>query len=376
MNSTDRQTLDVTAALETRASCLLGEINSSERPEIRLVWKSERLNSAVYEFFVRASRHSKSVIVKVPFVANKVDSTRITGSEDRPRMYSKAPTGEKGAWEFRTLQRIHSHFTDLGDQRFGTIQPLELLQPNNVLVLEKSAHQSMTKLLRSAHRWQLARGSILPQVFENVGAWLREFHCLPGDDWTRSRNSHRTDYVSAAQRFTASLAQQTGQSSFFRQAFNRLKTAAHVVLPDEIPLTTCHGDFAPRNVLVAESGAVTVFDTLARWRAPMFEDLAHFCLALRTAGTQASTLGWYYSKRQLNEWESSLLRGYYGDRPIPWRELRLFECLLALERWAAFEFRFREARGTRRLAKMVRATVWGRHFKKHVSQLVTEIDRE
>jgi len=128
-------------------------------------------------------------------------------------------------------------------------------------------------------------------------------------------------------------------------------------------------------MLVGEQNRVTVFDTLARWRAPIYEDLCQFLLGLKLSGMQASLQGWWHPQSVLRQYERYFLEEYFRDQSIPWKTIRYFECTLLLERWAAIVFRAKEAKGMRRLAKSTRAMVWGRYMARCVDTMLRDIDR-
>ena len=105
-------------------------------------------------------------------------------------------------------------------------------------------------------------------------------------------------------------------------------------LPLTLPLGLAHGDFAPRNVLADGNGRVTVLDTLARFQAPIYEDLGYFLNDMNTARLQTCSLGSAYSLRFLADCRSALLRGWSND-PLDHRAIPLFEAQALLDRWCA-----------------------------------------
>jgi hypothetical protein len=110
---------------------------------------------------------------------------------------------------------------------------------------------------------------------------------------------------------------------------------AAAVLPDSLPLVVGHGDFAPRNVLLANAGPLVVLDPMPRWRVPRFEDIARFTVGMRLVAPQIYSLGGAFSRRDLDRREAHFLSGYHGDEPIPADAIRSYQALIMLDKWAA-----------------------------------------
>jgi hypothetical protein len=111
---------------------------------------------------------------------------------------------------------------------------------------------------------------------------------------------------------------------------------ATLTLPDSLPTAVGHGDYAPRNVFRLPDGRVTVFDPLARWAVPTYEDLCRFLVNVRLMGLQLHTHGAAYSADWVESLERDVLRGYRaegGDAPEP--ALRCYELLILLDKWSA-----------------------------------------
>jgi hypothetical protein len=101
-----------------------------------------------------------------------------------------------------------------------------------------------------------------------------------------------------------------------------------------MPLGLGHGDFAMRNVLV-DHGRIVVMDTRARWRAPVFEDLAQMIVALRANRPQLLSQGALFDGHGLRRLENALLTGYFGGSTVPRLEINLFIVLVLLDLWSA-----------------------------------------
>jgi hypothetical protein len=190
---------------------------------------------------------------------------------------------------------------------------------------------------------------------------------------TRCRHEHPHEVLEAVERFSAHLAAAGYEARFFRELPARLAPAASL-LPPRLPLGLSHNDFAPRNILLAADGRMTVFDTQGRWRAPIYEDLAYFLIAIQASGLQVLTGGALYDRPLLARCESAFLAGYFEDEEVPLLSLRLFACLLLLERLSALVTRHQTARGWRRPLKGCRLALWRRFGVGQLRRFVNEIE--
>jgi hypothetical protein len=295
--------------------------------------------------------------------------------EDRLRLYPKTDPHLKHLNEYRALRAIHQQFASSdGDPRFDAIRPLEALSYPHALVMEKSESGSFGSIWRSANRLQHRFcGADVEAVVRRAGQWLRIFHALPPLEHTRARSAQRDDFLEAADRFSFNLAKAGFEERFFHDLPRRLGSLA-AALPSKLPLGLSHNDFAPRNILLAGDGRVTVFDTQARWKSPIYEDLAHFLIALQASGFQICTAGAWYDRRLLSRCEKAFLQGYFGDQAPPLTAVRLFQCLLFLERLAALVCRYRTAQGWRRTIKGCRWALWRRYCVGQIRRSLDEIE--
>ena len=90
-----------------------------------------------------------------------------------------------------------------------------------------------------------------------------------------------------------------------------------------------------RNILIGPSARVTVLDTLAKWRTPIYEDIGYFLTGLKTSYPQILTQGLVFNSRQLDIYEQEFLEGYFGKEPIPYSAVWLYEALALLDKWSS-----------------------------------------
>lgn len=361
---------------------------------VRLVSQSDRVNSQLYEYVVSAKNFSRRLMVKVPFpskVSTQATSERPPAKPDRPRLFAKIKPEFKVDCEFAAMSAVMDCVAQLGDSRFGAVGILDQLHEPPALVMEKVSDPSLRYLLiadraalrpASALRWGGRQTSVTPTLSNrlvaamyNSGAWLRNFHRLPDANHTRERNECEADFVRSIHLFTDYLRERIGRTRFFGALDEKLASAAHRILPQRLPLGLCHGDFAPRNILVGPAGRVTVLDTLARWRAPIYEDIGQFLVALNSPGPHNLWMDQAGCALRAR-YERAFLSGFFGDGPLPLAQIRLFECQVLLERWVSLAHRHWEAGGWKRWIKGCRLALWTPLATRHIPRLLAEAEVE
>ena len=252
------------------------------------------------------------------------------------------------------------------DQRFAAVRTLDLLPDESALVMEKANASALNWQMLTASQFTRRRADLesLARVFQNAGAWLRQFHELPSLSHTGERGTTREEFIESIDLFTDYLSD--GKPDPWNHIRDVITAAATDQLPKILPMGLNHGDYAPRNVLTEPSGRISIIDTIARWRAPIYEDLAHFINAIKISHPQVWTFGLAYKKPDLEMFETRFLNGYFGDTAVPRVQVRLFECQMLLERWAAITFRSRVATGWKRVAKETRRIVWESFLKRQL----------
>ena len=366
---------DVGELLCSRASTYYPAEGPDAAWEADLIHEQRRSNSEVYEFRLRGPCVERRVIVKVPFTPRMFSSaTRVEG-RDRPRVSPAPDPTLKGQHEYAALHSIYDHFSKLGDPSFGVIRPLDLLPPRHIMVMEKGPDKNLSYYVRLANRVQ---GRFLrfplPAALRLSGRWLREFHQLNPLGHCSDRTLLREDFTADCSRFWQYLVGPKGRDNSVSQLERRFSSACGRHLPEKFPIGVTHGDYAPRNILLVPD-CVTGFDTQARWRAPIYEDIAHFLVALNASGPQVSSRGLLYSQRTIRELESAFLAGYFEQQEVPLAAIRLFECQRLLEWWTSLTFRYRHSSGLRKYAKWSRAVLWQPYLKSYLERALRDIEQ-
>jgi aminoglycoside phosphotransferase (APT) family kinase protein len=298
---------------------------------VELVGSRAGAASSLLRFRIRAGARDRLVVVKQPAPAPSPARGR-----RRARVAPALDPATSFESERAALRAIGEHFTSLGDPRFGSVGLLDFLPETRALVMEERDAPSLRDLLARSHRLRHPRGArALEAALRNTGAWLRAYHALPPLAHTRVRHAERGDFVASVRRLCGFVAERVAGAALLDGIAACVAAAARTALPPRLPLGTAHGDLAPRNVLVDESGRVTVLDTRAAWRAPVYEDLAYFLTALRTSRAQAYSLGLALGPTALARYEEAFLCGYFGAERVPLASIRLFEIEALLDRWAA-----------------------------------------
>ena len=349
---------------------------SEHAASVDLVRKAERPNSQLYEFRLTDGRAIHHVFVKVPFSTTDAISDQTTTRSDyeRPRLFPKANPQLKGLFEYRSLRAIQDYFGQLNDARFGTIRILDLLVDPYTIIMEKGHDRSFGDLFRKAHR--LRPESLVDRLSigcRNSGAWLRAFcgssplaHC-------ETRHS-RAKEVQADLGAFIEFASDNGGGRRFRHELHRgLFEAAESILPARLPLGIAHTDFAPRNILLSHDGRVTVFDSMSRWRAPIYEDLAYFLIRLKVSVPQMMSQGVLFDASTLARLENEFLCGYFERQPVPMAQIRLYECILLLDQWAAMVYRLRKSHGVYRIAVQFQTQLAQRYLSRYICWKLSEI---
>ena len=242
------------------------------------------------------------------------------------------------------------------------------------MVMQWIEQPSLRELLYRSHRFGFARQTRdLTPVFRNMGSWLRKHHELPSLEHCETRSTTRDEYLTAIERFVSYLSKHTTSAKDVIQIHDAIVSTAKTELPSTIPTGQVHGDYAPRNAFVGPRNQVTVFDTLGRFEAPIYEDIAKLLMTVKACGPQLISGGFLYNSNLLQRYEQAFLAGYFHDQPIPIRTVRLFEAQLLLEHWAAAVYRHHESRGLKRAAKGFRRGIWQSGFKSYLRQIVSDI---
>ena len=250
--------------------------------------------------------------------------------DDRPRLVAQSDPRQRLAQEFDGLLAVADRLGSGQDPGLGAVRPLGLLPASHALAMEAyDGRPLQDTLIPGFIRQSRELGST--RVVRRTGHWLRAFHALPIED-RPIRQGSRGEVAAAFEAIGAYLAAHGAPSDV--AAIVRTGVGAVSRLPEPPPVAICHGDFAPRNVLVAPSGQIAVIDISMRRAAPIYEDLASFLVALRMSRANALTRGLVFGPA-VARLEPAFLDGYFDGAPIPRAAIRVYELLLVLDKWAS-----------------------------------------
>jgi hypothetical protein len=349
----------------------------SEAVNVEVMAIRERSRSSMYVYSLSTAALQRKILVKVIYPVRRAEPTLEEGGfllGARPYLSNASDPAELPTLQFRGLALMHDHVSKLGDPRFGSIRPLDCLPEHRAIIMEYVAQPTLREAMRTGIRVPIARAPRdLTPAFRNAGAWLREYHDL---DYARTRPPRRatiSDLTQAIADYTRYLASATGDAPFFRLVADRVeRRAAEVSLP-ALPLGLSHGDFLARNVFVGAHDRVAAFDALPRWRVPIYEDLARFVMGIRSVGLQVISLGMAYKRLRLNQYEASVLEGYFPGGSSPIRTIQLYEMLILLDKWAALLARSRPTGIRYRIAMAVRVRLFHQYFRREAERLLRDM---
>jgi hypothetical protein len=308
---------------------------ASEKLGVQLLSKQERPSAMLYRFKVGTQAQNRSVFVKVPL--------RLTGNArnsrntyEKPQLFPKTEPRDMHWLHYTALKSIYDYYTSLDKEQLGAIRVLDYLPQYHAIFTEESSDPKLRDLFFRENRLRSPFGHAqLSIAFENVGMWLRLYQMMPKDKDVHVRHQGRNDYIDALTTITDFLAKTLNKGSFFKEITSKFIDQARQALPESLPLGLGHGDYAMRNILVGPNSRVTVLDTFAKWRAPVYEDIGYFLTDLKMSTPQVLSHGFAFRSNQLATYEQAFLKGYFGQGPIPYPAIRLYEALALLDKWSS-----------------------------------------
>lgn len=337
---------------------------------VRCVYKQERRSALLYQFKVNNNTESHSIFVKVFLSVSDNRPTRQNGHE-KQLLYPIPDANDRHRLHYTALNSIYDYFTNLDQKSFGAIRVLEYLPKRSAILTEGSSDVKLRQLFwRKNDAYSLVPNPELAAVFRNVGAWLNLYHKMPKEDVT-VRHACPEDYKQTIVELKEFLIRVLGDKSFFEEASATIVDKAQQILPGSLPLGVAHGDFAQRNILIGPNARVTVLDTFAHWCTPIYQDIGYFLNDLKMAYPQAVSRGLAMVSNQLIAYERAFLQGYFGQEPIPYPVIRLYEALALLDKWSTTVARSSSSKPVRRFINNLKNPF----FKSGFKSLLAEIAR-
>lgn len=345
----------------------------SEQVSVQLLDKQERPTAMLYRFKLSCEAQNRSVFVKVPLRGSTRNQTN-DGVYEKPLLFPKTEPTDMHWLQYTALRKIYEYFTNLDNEQFGVIRVLDYLPLYHAIFTEESSDPKLRQLFlkESRLRSPFAYGK-LAAAFQHTGTWLRMYHAMPKKEDVKVRNQYRDDYFDAITRLTDFLAETLGDKLFFKKTASIIINKGRDVLPESLPLGLGHGDFAMRNILVGPNARVTVLDTFAKWRTPIYEDIGYFLDGFKMSAPQIATQGLAFSSSHLAAYEHAFLKGYFEQKSIPYPTIRLFEILSLLDKWSSVTAHYRQGRGRFKIFGGAKAALANQYLKRSVKNLLSEI---
>jgi hypothetical protein len=344
-----------------------------EQTRVELMNKQERVTALLYQFAVRNGVQVHTVFVKV-FDRSSPNRQGPRVQFEKPLLFPKADAEERHRLQYTAHKTIYDYFTSLDKEHLGAIRVLDYLPQHCAILTEGVSEPPLRKLLLRKNRFFTTHSSddLLP-AFQNVGKWLRLYHTMPKKVDVKIRDSKRDDYIGAVNKLTDFLVKTVGHEAFFRENALTIINTANEFLPASLPLGLGHGDFALRNIFVGENARVIGFDTLAYWRTPIYKDIGFFLNDLKLSNARGIRQGFAFGPDQLMAYESSFLKGYFDDNPVPYAEIRLYETFALLDRWSSSIAKSFQKQAFLKVVSWPRMIFINRYSKKRLKSLLGEL---
>ncbi len=253
----------------------------------------------------------------------------------------------KSKLEFEALSAIAQHFEALADPRFAWIKVYAHLENPPATVIEKVSEVTFDKLLRQPKMAQ--DGYTSSRVMKNLGSWLAEYHKIDMRQ-VELRDARADQVITGMVKLLGIISNSNSWPRPLPESERVIRQAASYLLPDELPLGLGHGDFAPRNVFVGSGSSVAVIDSLARYSAPIYEDIAYLLVELLSGAVRLRRGTLPISTAELAGLRTALLEGYsIADDEV----LNIFELRALLDKWRSLTQRARSNNLKGRATRMV-----------------------
>ncbi len=276
----------------------------------------DRTQSMLVHLTVESGGTLAPVVVKVPKGAGPDPSAQ-------PRLVEPVRDPVvKSRLEHAALHAVEQRLVALGDARLGWVHVYGYLADWAALVVESIDDPTLDERLRGRPSHSFGRVD-RAVVLGHLGAWLAEYHRLETPEM-QDRGGSRSSLV-ADLRQLIEMSPTASRTDERRDRFSVVVDRVESVVADtDLRMGLGHGDFAPRNVFVADDHCVTVIDSLGRFRVPIQEDAAYLLVDLTTGATRFARRGVPTTRRALDRLRSAFLDGYpMDDDPLLWAfELR------------------------------------------------------
>jgi len=346
--------------------------------EVRLPSEQHRASSSLYRFELVNNRVSYTIFAKGTALANHSKQDEVATIDARPRLAPGPTDFRVKTWlEYNALKAIYEHIESLDNPSFGAIRILDFIQNSQTIIMDEHNEPNLRSLFTQTNRLSRALGRRAPDLrraFFNAGAWLNAYSTLSIVEHVITRLPRRLDFNASISNFTDFLGRVSGDTPFFQRIEELVIRAANEKLPDNLPLGIGHGDYAMRNILVGAGNRITAIDTCAKWRVPIYEDIAFFLVQLEINGVQVLTQGLAFDAEAIGAYQREFLAGYFGETNIPLDVIRLFQIQSLLDSWSAgISSKTRQHAGIKAAYQKLRLTLLNRRYRTIMKRLLNAI---
>ncbi len=341
--------LDRVRASAERALPAVGRAPAVEVRDVR-----DRPRSTLIRVVVGTGDAATRLVVKIPRAVQRSTpgsspAAGASGSDGRPRLVPETPGEEKARLEGAALRAIADDLAADPRDGLSAVAIVDVYEDLGALVMTEAPGIPLQRILAGAVRGRVTARRATDRAtaaLEHAGAWLRRFQDLSLAADRPARMGTRAEVLAAVEALGSYLAASAARPAGATELVERLVGVLEAI-PDPVPLGLHHGDYAMRNVIVADDGSVAAIDALGRWRMPVHDDVARMLVAIETSRLQSHSLGNAIPTASRRAFADALLAGYGRDR-LDAAALAAYSAVILLDKWAArVESR---ARSRRRLA--------------------------
>ena len=296
--------------------------------------------------------------------------------QDRPRLVPLLPISREVELEHAALIAMGKHFAQISDPQLQAPRVLGATDAG-AIVIQSVRLPTLADVIRRSNPWRVPPAdNELFSAFHLAGRWLNVFHGMPQLDHAQPRLDSRDQLVQQFEEFSAYLVRTGGPQGLLDKYQAQFTDVVEAVLPIDLPLVTGHGDFGLHNIFFGRiSGGQTAaigFDTLACWQTSAYEDLAYFLLLLETLPPLFVRRSVACREATVLACRREFLRGYFGSDAVPLDALRLYEILVAMDKWVSAVHSARRATGLRGVVKKCRLALQHRALHGRIEKLFSQ----
>ena len=347
--------------------------------KITLLEKQHRTFSSLYRFELTSTQGCYRIFAKGIPLARDPKPTE-SSQQLRARLAPPGTDFRERTWlEYTALNAIEHHFEELNNPALGAIHILDFIPNPQTIIMEEHSDPNLRFFFAKTHRLIHLRGKAtnLLNAFFNAGAWLKSYSTISKTENVTTRHSHREEFKESVKSFADYLANASGDRPFFERVEKILITSAEEFLPELLPMGLGHGDYALRNILLGEDDRVTAMDTCAKWRVPIYEDIAYFLIRLEINRLQVLSLGLATHPGTVAAYQREFLAGYFGEEQVPTEAILLFQALFLMDSWASqLETYTKQKTGLKRVYHKLYLALLNRRYRSIMQRLLSKIALE